>query len=30
MTYDNPWRYLGEVFETENIEDNYGFVYHAS
>jgi hypothetical protein len=27
MAYDNPWRYLGEVFDTEHIEDNYGFVY---
>lgn len=27
MTYDNPWLYNGLVFDSENIEDNYGFVY---
>lgn len=25
--YENPWYYRGEVFESENIEDNFGFVY---
>jgi hypothetical protein len=27
MTYENPWRYLGEVFDTDGIQDNFGFVY---
>ena len=27
MTYENPWRYLGEIFDTEDIKDNFGFVY---
>jgi hypothetical protein len=27
MSYENPWLYRGEVFDTEQIEDNYGFVY---
>jgi hypothetical protein len=27
MSYENPWLYQGEVFDTEQIEDNYGFVY---
>jgi hypothetical protein len=27
MSYENPWLYNGEVFDTEQIEDNYGFVY---
>lgn len=27
MTYENPWRYLGEVFDSDNIQDNFGFVY---
>jgi len=27
MTYENPWRYLGEIFDTDSIQDNFGFVY---
>jgi hypothetical protein len=27
MSYENPWLYNGEVFDSEQIEDNYGFVY---
>ena len=27
MTYDNPWIYNSKIFETEDIQDNYGFVY---
>ena len=27
MSYENPWRYLGEIFDTDNIQDNFGFVY---
>ena len=27
MSYDNPWRYDGKIFDTINIGDNFGFVY---
>lgn len=27
MSYENPWRFNGEIFESECIEDNFGFVY---
>jgi len=27
MSYENPWRYLGEIFDTDNIQDSFGFVY---
>jgi len=27
MSYDNPWKYRGKSFESEDIEDNFGFVY---
>jgi hypothetical protein len=27
MSYENPWLYQGEIFDTEQIKDNYGFVY---
>jgi hypothetical protein len=27
MSYENPWRYLGEIFDTDNIQGNFGFVY---
>ncbi len=27
MSYENPWRYQDKVFESEDIEDNFGFVY---
>ena len=26
-TYNNPWYYEEKPFESDNIEDNYGFVY---
>jgi len=28
MSYENPWTYNGEVFDTDNIQDHFGFVYH--
>ena len=27
-SYTNPWIYNGEVFESDNIQDHFGFVYH--
>ena len=27
MSYENPWIYNGEVFDTDNIGDYFGFVY---
>jgi hypothetical protein len=30
MSYENPWKYNGEVFESINIEDYFGFVYLIS
>jgi hypothetical protein len=27
-SYTNPWIYNGEVFESDNIQDYFGFVYH--
>jgi len=27
MSYENPWRYNGEVFDTDDIGDYFGFVY---
>jgi hypothetical protein len=27
MSYDNPWRYNGEIFDSDDIKDYYGFVY---
>ncbi len=27
MSYENPWIYNGEVFESDHIQDNFGFVY---
>jgi len=27
MSYENPWIYLGEVFESDHIQDYFGFVY---
>ena len=26
-SYSNPWMYNGSPFESEQIQDNYGFVY---
>ena len=28
MSYENPWTYNGEVFDSDCIQDNFGFVYH--
>ena len=28
MSYENPWIYNGEVFESSHIQDWFGFVYH--
>ena len=25
MSYDNPWKYQGKVFESEDIQDNLIF-----
>ena len=30
MSYENPWLYQGKVFETEDIQENFGFVYLIS
>lgn len=30
MSYENPWRFNGEVFESDHIQDNFGFVYLIS
>ena len=27
MSYENPWLYQGKVFETEDIQENFGFIY---
>ena len=30
MSYENPWRFNGEIFESHHIEDFFGFVYLIS
>jgi len=30
MSYENPWRFNGEIFESSDIQDNFGFVYLIS
>ena len=30
MTYENPWRYHGEIFDSIDIQDYFGFVYLIS
>jgi hypothetical protein len=30
MSYENPWRFNGEIFESSDIEDYFGFVYLIS
>ena len=30
MSYENPRRFNGEIFESDNIQDNFGFVYLIS
>lgn len=27
MSYDNPWLYLERVFDSDDVGDNFGFVY---
>lgn len=27
MSYENPWIYRAKIFESDEIDDNYGFVY---
>lgn len=27
MSYDNSWLYQGKIFETEDIGENFGFIY---
>jgi hypothetical protein len=27
MSYENPWKFNGEIFESCDIQDNFGFVY---
>jgi hypothetical protein len=27
MSYENPWRHLGIIFDSDSIQDNFGFVY---
>ena len=30
MAYDNPWTYLGKAFESEDINEYYGFIYRIT
>ena len=30
MSYEYPWTYLGVPFESEDILDNYGFIYRIT
>ncbi len=30
MPYDYPWTYLGKTFESEDINDYYGFIYRIT
>ena len=30
MSYDNPWTYNGKAFESEDINDYYGFIYRIT
>ena len=30
MAYDNPWTYLGKPFESEDINNYYGFIYRIT
>ena len=30
MTYDNPWTYNGKTFESEDINEYYGFIYRIT
>jgi len=28
MSYENPWQYDGRIFDSDHIQDYFGFVYH--
>jgi len=30
MSYENPWLYLEQPFDSDSIGDNFGFVYHIT
>jgi hypothetical protein len=30
MSYEYPWIYNGKTFESEDIQDNYGFIYRIT
>ena len=30
MSYEYPWTYLGKTFDSEDILDNYGFIYRIT
>ena len=30
MSYEYPWIYNGQPFESEDIQDNYGFIYRIT
>jgi len=30
MAYDNPWTYNGKAFESEDINEYYGFIYRIT
>ena len=30
MAYDNPWTYLGKTFDSEDINEYYGFIYRIT
>ena len=30
MSYENPWRFNGEIFESSDIQDYFGFVYYKN
>ena len=30
MSYEYPWIYRGNVFDSEDIQDNYGFIYRIT
>jgi hypothetical protein len=30
MSYENPWRFNGKIFESSDIQDYFGFVYLIS
>jgi hypothetical protein len=30
MSYEYPWTYNGKTFDSEDIQDNYGFIYRIT